>query len=87
MVGFAEIDADSVGGMVVVVTVVDVVVDVLEEVVDVVDLEVVVDVEDVVVDVVEVEVDVVLVVVRGLTVTYTAPESELWWDGLVVSVT
>ncbi len=48
---------------------------------------IVVEVDDELVElVVEVEVDVVLVVVRGLTVTYTVPESELWWDGLVVSV-
>ncbi len=64
-----------------VVEVEDVLVDVVES-----DVLVLVEVVEEVVDVVEVEVDVVLVVVRGLTVTYTVPESELWWDGLVVSV-
>ena len=83
-----EVVVEVVESDVLVVLVLEEVVEVDEVVVEVVESDVlVVLVLEEVVEVVEVEVDVVLVVVRGLTVTYTGPESELWCDGLVVSVT
>jgi len=90
-----EVVVEVVESDVLVVLVLEEVVEVDEVVVEVVEsdvlvvlvLEEVVEVDEVVVEVVEVEVDVVLVVVSGLTVTYTGLESELWCDGLVVSVT